>query len=165
LHVLSLFRLRSTHNWRLFLCPAFVVAPLLFARDHWREATLAGVVTFLLYAPWLPTLVSQAQHTGAPWAMRPGFHALLLAPAAAFAVDAAFGALAAAVGVGLARRRGEVAPFALLVVAATAIVAAWTESQLSSTWTSRYFAVLLGPLLLVAGAGLVRSGRLGIAAL
>jgi hypothetical protein len=58
-----------------------------------------------------------------------------------------------------------VAPFALLVVVATTILAAWTESQISSTWTSRYFAVLLGPLLLVAGAGLVRSGRLGIAAL
>jgi hypothetical protein len=163
--VLSLVLLLYTHNWSLFLCAGFVVATILFARDHWRKATLAGAVTFLLYAPWLPALLSQARHTGAPWAMRPGFHALLLAPAAAFAVDAAFGALAAAVGVGIARRRGEVAPFALLVVVATTILAAWTESQISSTWTSRYFAVLLGPLLLVAGAGLVRSGRLGIAAL
>jgi mannosyltransferase len=163
--VLSLVLLLNTHNWSLFLCAGFVVATVLFARDHWREAALAGAVTFLLYVPWLPTLVSQAQHTGAPWAMRPGFHALLLAPAAAFAVDVAFGVLAAAVGVGLARRRGEIAPLALLVVAATTILAAWTQSQLASTWTSRYFAVLLGPLLLAAGAGLVRAGRLGLVAL
>src|SRR5262249_4627233 len=45
------------------------------------------------------------------------------------------------------------------------ILVAWLESQVSSTWTSRYFAVLLGPLLLVAGAGLARAGRLAIAAL
>jgi mannosyltransferase len=163
--VLSLVLLLYTHNWSLFLCAGLVVATVVFARRHWREAALAGAVTLLLYAPWLPTLASQVQHTGAPWAMRPGFHALLLAPGAAFAGDIAFGALAAAVGVGLARRRGEIAPFALLVVAATTILAAWTESQLSSTWTSRYFAVVLGPLLLAVGAGLVRSGRLGIAAL
>jgi mannosyltransferase len=163
--VLSLVLLLYTHNWSLFLCAGFVVATVVFARDHWREASIAGAVTLLLYAPWLPTLASQVRHTGAPWAMRPGFHALLLAPASAFAVDLAFGALAAAVGVGLARRRGEVAPFALLVVVATTIVAAWTESQFSSTWTSRYFAVLLGPLLLAVGAGLVRAGRLGIVAL
>ena len=163
--VLSLVLLLYTHNWGLFLCAGFVVATVVFARRHWREAAVAGAVTLILYAPWLPTLASQARHTGAPWAMRPGFHALLLAPGAAFAGDLAFGALAAAVGVGLARRRGEVAPFALLVVAGATILAAWAESQISSTWTSRYFAVLLGPLLLVAGAGLVRSGRLGIAAL
>jgi hypothetical protein len=163
--VLALVLLLYTHNWSLFLCVGFVVATAVFARDHWREAALAGAMTLLLYAPWLPTLASQAQHTGAPWAMRPGFHALLLAPGAAFAGDIAFGALAAAAAVGLARRRGEAAPFALLVAAATTILAAWTQSQVSSTWTSRYFAVLLGPLLLAFGAGLVRSGRLGIATL
>jgi hypothetical protein len=42
---------------------------------------------------------------------------------------------------------------------------AWTESQISSSWTTRYFAVLLGPLLLATAAGLVRAGRAGVVAL
>ena len=163
--VLALDLLLYTHNWGLFLCVGFAVATLLFARDRWRDAVLAGSVTLSIYLPWVPTLLSQARHTGAPWAMRPGLHALVLAPGSAFATDVAFGALALAVGLGIARRRGDRVPVALLVAAGATILVAWAESQISSTWTSRYFAVLLGPLLLAAGAGVVRSGKAGFAAL
>ena len=163
--VLSLDLLLYTHNWALFVCAGFAVATLLFAREHWREAAVAGAATLLLYLPWLPTLLFQLRHTGAPWAMRPGVHALLLAPGAAFAVDAVFGVLAMAAAFGLSRRRGDAVAVALLAVGGTTIFAAWTESQISSSWTTRYFAVLLGPLLLTAAAGLVRAGRAGVAAL
>jgi hypothetical protein len=163
--VLSLDLLLYTHNWALFLCAGFAVATLVFARERWREAAVAGAVTLLLYLPWLPTLLSQLRHTGAPWAMRPGVHALVLAPGAAFAVDAVFGVVAMAAALGLSRRRGDTVSPALLVVGGATILAAWTESQISSSWTSRYFAVLLGPLLLVAAAGLVRAGRAGVVAL
>jgi hypothetical protein len=97
--------------------------------------------------------------------MRPGVHALFLAPGAGFAVDAVFGLLAMAAALGLSRRRGDAVSLALLVVGGTTILVAWTESQISSSWTSRYFAVLLGPLLLAAAAGLVRAGRAGVLAL
>jgi mannosyltransferase len=163
--VTSLVLLLYTHNWGIFFCVGLAVATAVFARRRWREAAVAGGAVALLYAPWVPTLLYQAQHTGAPWARRPGAHALVLAPASVFAADIAFGALALAAASGLSRQRRQAAPMALLVIAGATIVVAWTGSQFSPSWTSRYFAVLLGPLLLAAGAGLARAGRLGIAAL
>ena len=38
-------------------------------------------------------------------------------------------------------------------------------SLISPAWATRYFAVVVGPLLLIAAAGLVRAGRLGLVAL
>ena len=160
--VVSLDLLLYTHNWGIFLCFGLAAATAVFARERWRESLAAGAVTLLLYLPWVPTLLFQARHTGAPWAMRPGVHSLLLAPGAALGGDAGFGALAR-------RRSGSGSPagatgpcrLALILVAAVTIVAAWAESQISSAWTSRYFAVLLGPLLLVAAAGIVRRGSSG----
>jgi hypothetical protein len=163
--VVSLDLLLYTHNWALFFCAGLAVATVVFAREHWREAAVAGAAAVAVYAPWVPTLLDQVRHTGSPWAMRPGAHALVLAPGAVFAVDVPFGVLALAAATGLARRRREAAPMALLVIAGATIVIAWTESQVASSWTSRYFGLLLGPLLLAAGAGLARAGRLGIAAL
>jgi mannosyltransferase len=163
--VVSLDLLLYTHNWAIFFCVGLAVASVVFARRRWREAAVAGAAVALLYAPWVPTLLDQARHTGAPWAMRPGAHALVLAPGAVFAGDVTFGVVALAAAVGLARRRREAAPMALLVIAGVTIVVAWTESQISPSWTSRYFAVVLGPLLLVVGAGLSRAGKLGVAAL
>jgi hypothetical protein len=89
----------------------------------------------------------------------------MLAPGSVFTGDVTFGVLALAAAVGLARRRREAAPMALLMVTGVTIVVAWAESQVSPSWTSRYFAVVLGPLLLVVGAGLTRAGKLGVAAL
>ena len=163
--VVSLDLLLYTHNWGIFLCFGLAAATAVFARERWRESLAAGAVTLLLYLPWVPTLLFQARHTGAPWAMRPGVHSLLLAPGAALGGDAGFGALALAAALGLSRRRDRTVPLALILVAAVTIVAAWAESQISSSWTSRYFAVLLGPLLLVAAAGIVHAGKLGLGAL
>ena len=163
--VVSLDLLLYTHNWGLFLSAGLVVATAVYARARWRDALVTGGAVLLLYAPWIPTLLYQARHTGAPWAMSPRFYALVLAPGAVFAGDIAFGALVLASGSGLASRRRDPAAMSLLVVSASTIVIAWTESQISSSWTSRYFAVLLGPLLLPLAAGLVRSGKLGLVAL
>lgn len=164
----SLALMLYTHNWSLFLCLGFAVATAVCARDRWREAALAGAATVLLYLPWLPTILYQARHTAAPWAMRPGVLSLVLAPGAVFAGDAAFGMLALAAGAGLAtviRRRADPLrrpALAMVAVVFTTAVAAWTASQVSPAWTSRYFAVMLGPLILVIGAGLARAGRLGL---
>ena len=163
--VVSLDLLLYTHNWGLFVFVGFAAATAIFAREQWRAAAIAGAVTLALYAPWIPTLLYQAHHTGAPWAQRPGVHALVLGPGSLFGADIACGAIVIAVAIGLSRRRGDTAAFALLVAAGVTVAAAWVGSQASPSWTSRYFGVVLGPLLLVAGAGLARAGKFGIGAL
>jgi hypothetical protein len=53
----------------------------------------------------------------------------------------------------------------LAAIVAVTILVAWIASQVSPAWTTRYFAVVLGPLVLVAARGLRLSGRLGLVAL
>jgi len=168
--VVSLAGMLYTHNWALFFCAGLVAATLLAARDHLREALLAAAGTVLLYAPWLPTLLSQVRHTGAPWSREPSLHELLLAPGGVFAGDAPLVAFALAAGVGLplvARvgSRGRRIVNALAAMVVTTILVAWTASQLSPAWATRYFAVVLAPSLVLAAAGVVRAGRLGAIAL
>jgi hypothetical protein len=167
----SLDLILYTHNWGLFLCVGFAAATLICARDRWREAAIAGGITLVLYAPWLPTLLNQSQHTAAPWAMVPSFHALLLAPGAVLSGDGPFMAFVLAGGAGLAvvvRRRSDPVRRTVLGLAAAVgitVLAAWLLSLISPAWTTRYFAVVVGPVLLIAAAGLVRAGRLGVVAL
>jgi mannosyltransferase len=47
-------------------------------------------------------------------------------------------------------------------LAAGTLSLAWAASQISPAWSSRYFATLLGPLLLVAAAGIARGRALGL---
>jgi hypothetical protein len=54
---------------------------------------------------------------------------------------------------------------ALATLAGVTIVAAFISSQVSPGWTSRYFSVILGPVLLLGARGLVRARRLGFVAL
>ncbi|MBA3306411.1 MAG: glycosyltransferase family 39 protein, partial [Thermoleophilaceae bacterium] len=69
--------LMYTHNWGLFLAVGTVIAlvPAWRAtadrRAFSRDVAVAYGAVALLYAPWLPTLISQAAHTGAPWSQRP----------------------------------------------------------------------------------------------
>src|SRR3712207_4509757 len=70
-----------THNWGLFLTAAALVAlyPCWKAaedRDVFRRDVLLGFGgAGLLYLPWLPTLIHQVLHTGAPWLDPPRFGA------------------------------------------------------------------------------------------
>jgi hypothetical protein len=66
--------------------------------------------------------------------------------------------------------RGRESPERTVIVALTwatgvTIVSAWLVSQFSPSWTTRYFAVVVGPLLVLAARGVVRAGRFGLAAL
>jgi hypothetical protein len=80
-------------------------------------------------------------------------------------------AIALVGGMGLAtilRARADPARLpvlALLAVVCAAELAAWTLSHLTPAWATRYLAVVLGPLLLLAAAGLVRAGRFGLVAI
>jgi hypothetical protein len=125
----------------------------------------------VLYAPWLPTLLSQAKHTGAPWSTVPTFHDLVLAPTYVLGGEGAFLALALVGGAGLAevvRRRADEERqivLALATLGGVTILAAFIASQISPGWTARYFSVILGPVLLLGARGLVRARRLGFVAL
>ena len=55
----------------------------------------------MLYLPWVPTVLSQVRHTGAPWSTAPGFHDLVLAPGAVVNGDAVLVALVLVGGAGL----------------------------------------------------------------
>ena len=45
------------------------------------------------------------------------------------------------------------------------VALAWFASQVSPAWATRYFSVMIGPALLLAGAGLVRFGKVGLVVL
>jgi hypothetical protein len=180
-----------THNWGVFLLAGTVAAlvPVWRARRDdpalVRDVGLAYGGLALLYLPWVPTLVSQAMNTGAPWAERPGIdqiwtsggvtlgggggaYILLLVGGAGLA--AVLGLSVPVPGAPLAvapedapRRRLAVA--SVLVLAVSALLVAWLASQLSPAWATRYLTVLIGPAVVLAGIGLAHARGLGVAAL
>jgi mannosyltransferase len=179
---LALVALVYTHNWGLFMAAASVVALVPAARAApdrravLRDAAIAYGITFILYAPWLPSLAFQAAHTGAPWSERPGPGDILGPLTSLLGGQVVPLGLLLAGGAGLAALvqapHGEAvadlrrtAVWTLGVLPAAALAFAWTASQISPAYTGRYFAIIVGPLLLLAGAGLAHAGRLGLVAL
>lgn len=169
--VLSLTLLLYTHNWALFVCAALAATTAIVARERRREFVGVAVGVAILYAPWLPTLLYQVRHTGAPWSTSPNIHDLVLAPGAVLSGDGPLMAFALVGGIGLAahiRRRDDAERTVLLGLlwsVAITVLLAWVASQVSPAWTTRYFAVVVGALLLVAARGLVEARRLGLIAL
>ncbi len=152
------------HNWGLFLCLALALTTAVFVRERLRLFAVAAAAVAVLYLPWVPTLLGQVRHTGAPWSSKPSFHELLLAPGAVLGGDASyvvFVLAAAASGLFVARRTER----ALGGIVAASILAAWLVSQISPAWTTRYFAVILGPIVLLAAVAIARAGRVGAVAL
>ena len=118
--------------------------------------------SLVLYVPWLPTLLSQARHTGAPWSTAPSFHDLVLAPGAVSRATRRSSRSCSPAAPGSPRScAGEptraAVVLALATLAGVTVALAWISSQISPAWTARYFAVILGPLLLLAARGLVRA--------
>lgn len=178
--VLSGTALLYTHNWGLFLLAGTGLAllPLLRSRTvAWRDALIGYGAIAVLYLPWLPTLLYQASHTGAPWSSAPSLSDLPGELASVFGGAGPGVAILLAGGSGLAAlwalRRGPggpstpqatiVATLGLALVIALAL--AFVASQVSPAWTPRYFASLVGPLILLVGAVLSRAGGLGLATL
>jgi MFS family permease len=174
----SLLLMILTHNWGLYLgigTVAALVAPWRAAADR-RAFARDVVLTYggvgLLYLPWLPTLLFQAKHTGAPWSETPALQDVLnglttllggAAPAMAFALAAGFGLSSLLASPRRAPRAR--AALAVMTMGAVTLALAWATSQISPSWSPRYFAVLLGPVLLLGAAGMARAGRLGLVVL
>jgi hypothetical protein len=184
--------LAYTHNWGLFILAGTGIAFLvLLARADDRRALLRdGVLAFgaiaVLYAPWVPTLLFQSAHTGAPWASVPGLDKLGSAGLTALGGARGGWILILVGGAGLLVLLGrrirvpgtELAPVAgpegdrrrratetLLVVLLSAFFISWLASQVAPAYTTRYFSVLVGPAILLAGVGLAHARALGFAAL
>lgn len=162
-----------THNWGLFAVAGSLGACLLFVwfgpREQRRASIVDGLITYgaigLAYLPWVPSLLQQASSTGAPWSRRPGIWELVSALAEPFGYEIS-GVVLAVITALLALRiatrdregDGPSARAAVLlvgIVLATTLVA-WCASQLSPAWSLRYFAVAVGPVILLSGLVLAR---------
>jgi hypothetical protein len=177
----SLTLLIYAHNWGLTAAAGTVAALALLVRQTHgpdrrallRDALPAYGVAALLYLPWVPTFLFQATHTAAPWADRPNVAEIWntlssvlggAAPAMALTLTGLGGLVALlrrpAPGRTLSRE-GQVT-LALLVILAVGVLLPWLASQPSPAWATRYFSSVIGPLLLVGGAGLARAGWMGV---
>jgi mannosyltransferase len=183
-----------THNWALFLALATFAAYLFcvwstpaLRRDLWRDGLIGFGVVALLYLPWLPTLLYQAQHTGAPWALPPVIWSLPDAfyfiaggrgATMTLALAAGFGLFASGVGLvvrgprlvslpstGEDDRSPAVAAAALAILAFGTLLIAWLYAKTTPAWSGRYLAVIVGPTIILVALGLSRARGLGIVAL
>lgn len=164
-----------THNWAFFLTAGTLAALawLLYTeaaqerRALLRDALIAYGAAAVVYLPWLPTVVFQAQHTGAPWAVRPNVEALLSGLGLLLGGTGTAIAILLVGGNGLATLIREASPrarraVALAILTGVAVLAAWLASQLSPAFANRYFATFVGPLVLLAAVGVRHAGRLGL---
>jgi hypothetical protein len=179
--VVSLAAALYTHNWALFLALAAAAAFLLCVRASppelrrplWRDGLIALAGVVVLYAPWLPTLVYQARHTGAPWDLPPVIWSLTQGLYSTVGGRGAAAALLLAGGSGLwALRQPGTGNERLLLAAKTfallgfgTLLIAWAYSKITPAWALRYFGVIVAPLIVLFALGLARAGRLGVVAL
>ena len=167
-----------THNWGLFVAAGALIAlgvVLLMADDRGpllRNAVIGFGCAGILYLPWLPTLIHQVQHTGAPWLNAPRLGAPVQISKSLLGGGTVTVALVLAAGSGLAAvlqrktsDRERTAIFAAAALCIGTLGVAWLFSQFSPAWTTRYLGVALGPILLLAALGLARAGYLGLVAL
>ena len=171
----ALVLLVYTHNGGLFRATGTVVALAWLLRSEapaerrplFRDALIGYGVAALAYVVWLPTLLFQARHTGAPWAEAPSVDALLSAVGLLFGGATTGIAILLVAGNGIAGLVRDSSPrsrriVAIGIVAVAGILLAFFASQISPAFANRYFAAFVGPVLLLAAAGLANAGRLGI---
>jgi len=167
-----------THSWGIFFTVGSLAtfALLWLTSDERRpllkDAAIAFGLAFVLYLPWIPTLLYQAAHTGAPWLNSPRFgvaiqitKSLLGGGTPTVALVLAAGSGVAAILAGRTDDSEKRALFAVASLAVFTLAVAWLFSQFSPAWTTRYLGATLGPLLILAALGLSRAGTLGLVAL
>ncbi len=178
--VVSLTASLYTHNWALFLGLMTAVAFLLCVRESeperrslWRDGAIAFGSVAVLFAPWVPTVLYQAAHTGAPWALPPVIWSLTQAGYSLVGGRGAAVALLLGAGIGLLALRGGpdlrprllLAAKCLLILGVGTLLVAWVYAKITPAWAIRYFAVIAGPLIVLFGLGIARAGRLGLVVL
>ena len=179
LFAVSLALMLYTHAWGLFFWAGAMLAlvPVWSAsgdrRGLLRDAALAFIGAGILFLPWLPNFFYQATHTGAPWDSAPRFGAPVQLSRDLLGGDRVTAVLVLGAGIGLAalftrryRRTPEAsAMFSMMAMVVATLALAWIASQVTPAWVSRYFAPILGPMLLLAALGMSRAGVAGPLAL
>ena len=154
--------------WAIFFgVGAFAAALLCYRRaPDRREMVIDGLISFggaaLLFVPWLPTLPLAEPPTRARrGATAPRFGAPVQISRGLMGGDrSAVVLLLAGVGFGIVAHfrvnpSGKLphrAVYALLLMPVVTLAVAWIASQFTPAWTTRYFGVFLGPLLLLSAA-------------
>ena len=164
-----------THNWGLLLAGgagAALLVLLVLTTDR-RRLLIDGILGFggvaLLYAPWVPSIAYQVGQKLQPWGRKGDLFWVRDDVARMMGGKETFIVLGLGAGIGLAtllqgrgwRSRPAMAAIGLAIIPFVALAAGWTVS----VWAYRYLAVIAAPFMLLAGIGLARSGRIGLAAL
>jgi len=173
---LVLVLLLYTSPWAMFFWVGAAVAliPVLGTSSDatavLRDAGLAVAGAVVLFLPWLPTLVYQLGHDTSPWTYfeftGPTFPASLLGGDRVLATFAVAGAAALLPLLARERRRSPeaVSVWALLAIVVAAMLFAGAVAIFAESWVTRYFAPLVGAMLLLAAFACARTGVLGLAA-
>jgi uncharacterized membrane protein len=177
---LSLTAALYTHAWALFLAAMTGAAFLVCVREAGtaerrvllRDGLIAFGIIAVLFAPWVPTLLYQARHTGAPWALAPvawsvtqGLYAIAGGRGAAVALLFGGGAgLLALLRIRNGPLRLQLTTKVLLILGLGTLLVAFVYAKSTPAWTLRYLAVIVGPLLILFGLALARGGRLALVA-
>ena len=178
-----------THYWGFYLVGAVGLALVVtgWRRPARRPAAIRAIAAIavgcaVLFGPWLPTFLYQAQHTGTPWGTPPGpvevaFTTLvdfgggphpegqaLAALLIALAVLALFGRATDGrrIELDLRTRRGVRPDFVVAAVALLGGVGAGFATD--SAWASRYTSIAFPLVILVAAYGLRSFGDERVAA-
>jgi len=175
---LSLTAALYTHNWALYLALGLASAAglaVVAAADRRRLLLDGAAVTAAvaaLYAPWVPTLLYQAAHTGAPWSKAPTGASLVRVLGSVLGHDGiiiAFALVGLPALVALARRwRGGGEALAAATLAVTLLVSlltSWLSSLVQPAWAGRYFGLFVPGVILLMALGLARERRRGLVAL
>ena len=164
-----------THAWGIFFGIGAALAFALLWRVSEEPGALLrdGLYAFgaaaILYLPWLPTLLYQATHTGSPWDSAPGFGAPVQISRNLMGGDRATMPLVLGTALGLSglfargRRmsREGLTMWTLILIPVGTLAFGWIVSHFSPAWAYRYFAPILGALLLLASLGLARARGVG----
>jgi 4-amino-4-deoxy-L-arabinose transferase-like glycosyltransferase len=168
-----------THSWGTFFFAGSAISliPTFLASDDRRGLLRDAVITFaaagILYLPWVPNLLYQVAHTAAPWDSAPRFGAPIQISRNVLGGDRITMALvlAAAIGVGPLftranrRTREWTTMWTLIALPVATLGLAWLSSQITPAWAPRYFAPVLGALLLLIAWGCARARVVGLVAI
>jgi hypothetical protein len=167
--VVTFALLMYTHDWGIYLTGVTAAVLLLLALSRGDRALAAGVAlcsaaVLALWLPWLPTFVAQAGNTAAPWAVQPGIGDFFADPSSALGGTVGFIVTPLLVfGIVISKpdrsvRDGYVSGLFGAIGLLTTL-AGFLGAQIEPSWTVRYLAAVVGPLLLACAGALAPSRR------
>ena len=158
-----------THNWGLYatLATVAVLAAKALRNGDRRlagQVGIAGLVTVALWLPWFPFFVDQARTTAAPWAVRPNIGNFFADQASVLGgtinfVIAPLLAVGAWFTRGLRSTRDSRTAGSLAAVGLLTGAIGFLGAQVEPSWTVRYLAVIVAPLLLGCAGAMASSFR------